>query len=131
MTKERKAFMAIDADIDDSRLEQLAAAKGVGAMTPPAEPSLPQHAARKSAVSGLMPSPRNTMKRLGLELPPYAWTDLRIKAAERGWTVRYFVMQALKQQGVVIHDVDMIEDGRREGGGASQPEPVEARTGHS
>lgn len=116
MSKERKAFMAIDADIDDSKLEQLAAAKGVGAMMPPAETSASQPAARKSADSGPKPSPRSTMKRLGLELPPYAWTDIRIKAAERGWTVRYFVMQALKQQGVTIHDVDMIEDGRREGG---------------
>ena len=63
------------------------------------------------------PEPKPTgaapTKRVPLELPDYAKTYINRRALELNVTNRYFIMDALRQAGVPIKDVDMIEDGRR------------------
>ena len=46
-------------------------------------------------------------------LPDYVARQLRLKAAKEGVTERYLVLQALKEAGVSIKDVDLHRDGRR------------------
>ena len=53
------------------------------------------------------------MKALNIELPDYAWTELKIRAAKEQVSVRHIIMAALKQTGLPIADADMVEDGRR------------------
>jgi hypothetical protein len=53
------------------------------------------------------------MKSLNLDLPTYAWTEMKIRAAQQQTSLRHVVMTALRKDGITIHDADMIEDGRR------------------
>jgi plasmid stability protein len=121
--------MPVTPDIDDAELERLAEGKGVGSLVKPtanrnrAGEAKPE--ASPAAVQAAPPAPdddkpmlpgatpRSRMKTVNLELPDYVWTDLKIRAAHAQSSVRHIVMAALKGYGVEIHDVDMIEDGRR------------------
>jgi hypothetical protein len=58
------------------------------------------------------------MKPLNVELPDYAWTELKIRAAHRQTSVRHVIFSALVKDGITITDTDMIEDGRRARGNA-------------
>lgn len=134
--------MPVTPDIDDEQLERLATNKGVGAMVRPTEterrteqpvgqgaqapaPIPAPVAATKPAAETqpLVPgaTPRSRMKTVNLELPDYVWTDLKIRAAHQQTSVRHIVMTALRDHGVTIAEVDMIEDGRRARGG-NKPE---------
>lgn len=129
MKRQRAPFMPVTPDIDDDAIESLARGKGVGSLvkpvanragegTPPVEASTPApltqqapHANETGAAS--VPTPRSRMKAVNLELPDYAWTELKIRAAKEQVSVRHIIMSALKQHGIVIAESDMIEDGRR------------------
>ncbi|MFN3625308.1 MAG: hypothetical protein ACK4TP_14740 [Hyphomicrobium sp.] len=118
MKQTRAPFMPVTDDIDDDKLERLAADKGVGALVKPvangAGEGRPVAAAKpkveKAADAG---TPRSEMKSLNLELPGYVWTELKIRAAQRQTSLKHVVMTALVKDGVTIQEVDMIEDGRR------------------
>lgn len=124
MKTERAPFMSITPDVDDDKLEKLAAEKGVGAlvkpvangagMERPVAASKPK--AEKEADAG---TPRSELKSLNLELPAYVWIELKIRAAQEQTSLKHVVMKALRKDGVTIRDVDMIEDGRRIRGGAT------------
>jgi hypothetical protein len=58
-------------------------------------------------------TPRARMKGLKLELPDYAWIELKKRTAEDMVSMRYFVMDALRAKGIPINEADMVEDGRR------------------
>ncbi len=122
MTQTRAPFLPVTDDIDDDKLERLAAEKGVGAMVKPlangaGEGRLTVAAkAEKTSDAG---TPRSEMKSLNLELPGYVWTELKIRAAQRQTSLKHVVMTALLGDGITIHEVDMIEDGRRLRGGQS------------
>jgi hypothetical protein len=114
----RAPFLAITPDIDDGKLERLAADKGVGALVKPDVNGAGEGMSRKPAESArTAPSPdatpRSEMKSLNLELPVYVWTELKIRAAQRQTSLKHVVMSALVKDGVTIRDEDMIEDGRR------------------
>jgi hypothetical protein len=128
MKQQRPPFMPVTPDIDDTELERLAAGKGVGALVKPTD--APPRAAEVAAVpqpvaptpvleprtrlaAGPIATPRSRMKSINLELPDYVWTDLKIRAAHAQTSVRHIVMAALRANGIVISDADMIEDGRR------------------
>lgn len=127
MTKQRAPFMPVTPDFDDDQLERLAADKGVGELVKPAEvqtrageaasPSSPpvQTPRPKVEPQSHMPgaTPRDRMKTLNLELPDYVWTDLKIRAAHAQTSVRHIVMMALRANGIMIAEADMVEDGRR------------------
>ena len=131
MTKQRIPFMPVTPDFDDDQLERLARNKGVGAMVKlpdaerPTETPVGQGAQAPSAKAAAtskpkaekpragVATPRSEMKTVNLELPAYVWTDLKIRAAHAQTSVRHIVMTALKDHGVTITDVDMVEDGRR------------------
>ena len=53
------------------------------------------------------------MKAVNIELPDYAWTELKIRAAKEQVSVRHIIMSALREQGIAITEADMVEDGRR------------------
>lgn len=120
MKLQRPAFLPVTSDINDDQLERLAKEKGVGVMVKPAPapdegqgarmPDAPANIA-EPPVSGA--TPRSRMKSVNLELPDYAWTELKIRAAHRQTSVRHIIMAALLQDGFTIADADMIEDGRR------------------
>lgn len=115
MKPTRAPFAPIAPDIDDQKLEQLAAEKGVGALVKPVangRGEAPHNAAAKP-VAAADPTPRSEMKSLNLELPVYVWTELKIRAAQQQTSLKHVVMTALVKDGVTIKDADMIEDGRR------------------
>lgn len=117
MKTERAPFAPISPDIDDDKLERLAAEKGVGAMVKPVAiragegPRTPAESVRP--VPSPDATPRSEMKSLNLELPVYVWTELKIRAVQQQTSLKHVVMTALVKDGVTIKDADMIEDGRR------------------
>lgn len=140
MAQQRAPFMPVSPDIDDDALESLARDKGVGALVKPvanrAGEGRPSNAQSKSTTEAprMTPSvataaatstpapterpvneatPRSRMKAVNIELPDYAWTELKIRAAKEQVSVRHIIMSALREQGIAITDIDMIEDGRR------------------
>lgn len=138
MKQQRAPFLPVTNDIDDDRLEQLASAKGVGALVRPEPPkpragpgttsrptqqalpaTPPDEESRQVAVAD-QATPRSRMKTINLELPDYVWTDLKIRSAHEQVSVRHLIMSALKGQGIAIREPDMIEDGRRLRGGRAE-----------
>lgn len=119
MKTNRPPFVPLDPDLADQKLETLAREKGVGILQRPA----PQgEQGPKAASPALVPvpeppakgaTPRARMKPLNVELPDYAWTELKIRAAHRQTSVRHVILSALVKDGVTIADADMVEDGRR------------------
>jgi hypothetical protein len=124
----RPAFQAIELDEIDARLEAKAVEKGIPTLVTPkadiAEARAPQPVAppeipRATPVRvsrGPAPreaTPRSRMKGLKIELPPYAWVELKKRTAEDMVSLRYFVMDALRAKGIHIEEADMVEDGRR------------------
>lgn len=129
MKQQRAPFMPVTPDIDDDALENLARDKGVGALVKPVAnragegpptvvastpvPATQQPADATEHGAASVPTPRSRMKAVNLELPDYAWTELKIRAAKEQVSVRHIIMTALKQHGIEIAESDMIEDGRR------------------
>lgn len=115
MATDRKPFMPID--VDDDKLERLAAEKGVGKYEKPLRQA--GEGEGTAAVRRAAPAPANAakpapkLKTVNLELPDYVWTDLKIRAARQQTSLKHLIMTALRKDGVVINEVDMIEDGRR------------------
>lgn len=108
-TKTRAPFVPLAPEVDDDRLERLAAEKGVGALVKP----VANGAGEKPRAVAADATPRSEMKSLNLELPAYVWTELKIRAAQQQTSLKHVVMTALVKDGVTIKDADMIEDGRR------------------
>ena len=117
MKSQRAPFAPIAPDIDDDKLERLAAEKGVGAMVKPTATGegqgRPPMAAKPKEKAADTTTPRSEMKSLNLELPGYVWTELKIRAAQQQTSLKHVVMKALVKDGITIQDADMIEDGRR------------------
>jgi hypothetical protein len=117
MKPTRAPFMPVTDDIDDNKLERLAAEKGVGALVKPVAngggESKTATSSRPKPDAALDATPRSEIKSLNLELPAYVWIALKIRAAERQTSLKHVVMTALVKDGVTINEVDMIEDGRR------------------
>lgn len=118
MKQTRAPFMSITPDVDDDKLEKLAAEKGVGALVKPvangAGEERPVAASKPKAEQATdAGTPRSEMKSLNLELPAYVWTELKIRAAQEQTSLKHVVMKALVKDGVTIKKTDMIEDGRR------------------
>jgi hypothetical protein len=115
MSTSRKPFMPLD--VDDEKLERLAAERGVGRLEPPAKRS--REGDRLVPAQVTAPSPANNaapaskLKTVNLELPDYVWTDLKIRAAHQQTSLKHVIMTALRKDGIMIKDADMIEDGRR------------------
>ena len=116
MKPTRAPFLPVSTDIDDDKLERLAAEKGVGSLVKPvanrAGDTKPVTEAKPKAAAEAG-TPRSEMKSLNLERPGYVWTELKIRAAQRQTSLKHVVMTALLKDGVTIQDVDMVEDGRR------------------
>lgn len=116
MKTTRAPFLPVSDDIDDDKLERLAAEKGVGSLVKPvanrAGDTRPAPEA-KPIIAPETGTPRSEMKSLNLELPAYVWTELKIRAAQRQTSLKHVVMSALLKDGVTIQDMDMVEDGRR------------------
>lgn len=129
MTKQRVPFHSLTSDLDDD-IERLAAAKGVATMVKPmatssaSSSSSPMTASmatrggegvtlQPDEVSPTVARPRGKLKGINLEVPDYVWTDLKIRAAHAQTSVRHIIMKALRANGIVIADDDMVEDGRR------------------
>ena len=118
MKTERAPFAPISPDIDDDKLERLAAEKGVGALVKPVANKAGERVKKPAETvrPAQLPAdatPRSEMKSQNLELPAYVWTELKIRAAQQQTSLKHVVMTALVKDGVTIKDADMIEDGRR------------------
>jgi hypothetical protein len=114
----RPAFQALELEGIDTRLEAKAAEKGIPTLLAPkleAGHSEVQASKPPEAQNALpdQPTPRARMKGLKVELPDYVWVAIKKRAAEEMVSLRHVVMTALRAQGIVIADADMIEDGRR------------------
>lgn len=57
--------------------------------------------------------PRRSVQRIPVELPQYAFEDIKRRALEHRCSARHVIMKALRAYGVHIDDEDMPEDGRR------------------
>ncbi|MBX9865110.1 MAG: hypothetical protein K2Y42_20400 [Hyphomicrobium sp.] len=124
MKQQRAPFQPVSADIDDQKLERLAAEKGVGSLVKPVADGAGEARSvyepprvKKSEAPNPEATPRSQMKTVNLEVPDYAWTELKIRAAREQVSVRHIVMEAMRAIGVAIKDADMVEDGRRIRGG--------------
>jgi hypothetical protein len=106
MKQQRAPFQSLDADLDD-KVEQLAQEKGVRALVKPATPPVAGPSSESDAVVPAQPAAR--MRNVNVELPDYLTTALKIRAAELQTTVRHIVMAALRRDGFVIHETDMID----------------------
>lgn len=121
MNSTRKPFIPLTADMDAS-LEDLARNKGVATMVKAApqaaEEIQPRIVAAPEPVDpDLIPTPRSRMKNLNMEIPDYVWTELKVRAAHRGTTIKHVIMTSLRAEGFEIRQADMIEDGRQNRGG--------------
>ena len=109
--------MPVTNDIDDDKLERLAAEKGVAALVKPvangAGEGKTDSRSRPRTDTTTDATPRSEMKSLNLELPVYVWTELKVRAAHQQTSLKHVVMKALVKDGVTIKEADMIEDGRR------------------
>ncbi len=56
---------------------------------------------------------RKPVTRVPLELPDYAYDEIRRRALAGRCSSRYIIMKALQMYGVTIAEDDMPEDGRR------------------
>jgi hypothetical protein len=125
----RPPFQSVELDPIDARLEARAAEKGIPTLVapaatmtrppperePPTKVDVPAAPAPLKADRG-MPidaTPRSRMKSLKIELPDYAWIELKKRSAENMVSLRFFIMDALRAKGIPINPVDMVEDGRR------------------
>ena len=131
MKTNRPPFRPLDPDLTDEKLEHLAREKGVATLQRPAaqreqgpkptvQPPTPVAAPEPPAKGA---TPRSRMKPLNVELPDYAWTELKIRAAHRQTSVRHVILSALIKDGFTIAEADMIEDGRRLRGGGAESAP--------
>ena len=122
----RPAFQSIELDPIDARLEAKAAEKGIPTLVTPKTEPPPVAVMPAAAIAEIPPppkkpakanpqeaTPRSRMKSLKIELPDYSWVALKKRAAEEMVSSRYFIMQALREKGIPINDIDMVEDGRR------------------
>jgi len=122
----RPAFQAVEIDGIDERLEAQAVEKGIPtlmvtktellAATPSTEPPVTARAPaapRGRAGGQSQTTPRARMKTLNVEVPDYAWIEIKMRAARQMTSVRHVIMTALKVDGIEISEADMIEDGRR------------------
>ncbi|MGO9483733.1 MAG: hypothetical protein ACLPX9_03980 [Rhodomicrobium sp.] len=122
----RPAFLSVELDPIDERLETRAAERGIPTLvapkleTPAFEevPALAMRAAvklRKPAIAKAQAesTPRSRMVLTRFELPDYVWIELKKRAAEKMVSLRYILMSCLREQGFTINDADMIEDGRK------------------
>ena len=122
----KPAFQSVELDPMDLRLEAKAVEKGIPTLvtTKPATdaPEIVAHnsatfnaAPRKASRAGATAkgTPRARMKTLNVEVPDYAWIEIKMRAARQMVSVRHILMSALKADGIDIKDADMIEDGRR------------------
>lgn len=112
MKADRKPFMDLSADIDDARLERLAQDKGVATMVKPVPEQEAQVTPEPVLDPESIPTPRSEMKNLNIEIPAYVWTELKVRAAHRGTTIRHVIMTSLAAEGFEIRSADMFEDGR-------------------
>ena len=46
---------------------------------------------------------------LGTKVPDYVLRELKVKAAERGVTMRYLILTGLRSVGITVNDVDMSD----------------------
>ena len=120
----KPTFQSVEIDLIDRRLDVQAAEKGIPTlMVSKVEPSEPAaEAAPAIPPAALEPrrpksapksTPRAKMKTLNIEVPDYAWMALKMRHAKEMVSVRYLVLTALREIGIEINEVDMIEDGRR------------------
>jgi len=125
----KPAFQSVELDPMDLRLEAKAVEKGIPTLVTPkpeaAEVQVTHEAPREALTPRAVPhkagrvgpsnksTPRARMKTLNIEVPDYAWISIKMRAAQQMVSVRHIIMTALKEQGIDIKDVDMIEDGRR------------------
>jgi len=56
---------------------------------------------------------RRSIQRIPVELPYYAFEDLKRRALDNRCSARHIIMKALRAYGIHIDDEDMPEDGRR------------------
>jgi hypothetical protein len=132
----RPTFLSIEADDPiDARLEARAAEKGIPTLSKTVAPTaapLPERGSPEPAtVVDQMQAPfrsvqgsvaiqkrslaiqQRRMRPLKILLPDYAWVALKKRSAEKMVTMRHFVTEALRAQGIHIDEADMNEDGRR------------------
>jgi hypothetical protein len=120
----KPAFQAVEIDLIDRRLDVQAAEKGIPTLIAPkvepgepvaeAPPAVPVAAPEpRRARPAPKSTPRAKMKTLNIEVPDYAWMALKMRHAKEMVSVRYLVLTALREIGIEINEVDMIEDGRR------------------
>lgn len=125
---------------DDQDIEDLAARKGIPTLVQPpptadlsvlqdatgadehvrderpsadAEPDMPKGRAKAVKPPLGKATPRNKLKTINIELPDYAWTELKIRAANQQTTVKHVILKCLRANGITVREADMIPDGRR------------------
>lgn len=97
-----------------SAVKQIAREKGVPSMTVPGGEQASEAAGDSvvplKKVRKVTPAPtsKGTM-----ELPQYLWEELALKGVKQKVTKRYLVLQAFKDAGYSVHDIDLYKDGRR------------------
>ncbi|HRD78715.1 MAG TPA: hypothetical protein PK264_22710 [Hyphomicrobiaceae bacterium] len=83
------------------------------ARTPAARRSRCEAPPGAADASDPVPTPRARMIPLNVEVPDYAWVEIKSRAARDFTSMRFLILKLLRDSGIRIDDADMIEDGRR------------------
>jgi hypothetical protein len=136
-TNPRRAFMSIEADLDDAA-DEVARRKGIPTLqlpesltglarsTPVPDRALsapPEYVTPRAAGRGVLPpenAPQADYSYVKCRCPGYLLDELYMEARRKRVTVNHLILSALKAQGYFIHDKDMIPDGRRIRGSRTQ-----------
>lgn len=105
--------IATPLDVDDAALDRVNSQLGVPTLTKP----LGQSAPAGVKAPPLPAAPEHApLEKLTIELPSYVADALRREAAANRTTARHIVMLALRKNGFLVEDSDLVPDGRRSRG---------------
>lgn len=113
--------IAAPLDADDAALDRVNASLGVPKLTKADLSENPKlfHfksevvSAKADAARSAAPSARAPAEKLTIEIPAYLGDAIRRAAVVDRKTARHVVMEALKEAGFKVEDVDLVPDGRR------------------
>lgn len=101
----------IDFDVATRAVDKFAKEREIPTMVFPADREEQGRVAE--AVAAPVAKARKTVRRVPVELPDYAYEEIRRRALAGRCSARHIIMKALQVYGVTIAEDDMPEDGRR------------------
>ena len=110
MSKPAVVIQPIDFDAATRAVDKFAKEREIPTMVFPEQEEKGRAAAPPPPIPAKI---RKPVTRVPLELPDYAYDEIRRRALAGRCSARYIIMKALQVYGIAIAESDMPEDGRR------------------